>query len=97
MEHHLIDNTEKKQYEFQVGGHTPKIEYIKAQDKIYLTHTEVAKALEGKGIGSELVRQVLEDIKKNDLTLIPLCPFVAGYIKKHPEWRELVLKGINIA
>lgn len=97
MEHQLIDNSEKKQYEFQIDGHTPKIEYIKTKDKIYLTHTEVPTALEGKGIGSALVRQVLEDIKAKDLTLIPLCPFVAAYIKEHPQWRELVLKGINIS
>ena len=97
MAYQLIDRPESKRYEFHVENHIAFIEYIKAQDKIYLTHTEVPTALEGKGVGSELVRQVLEDIKQKDLTLVPLCPFVAGYIKKHPEWRELVLKGINIA
>lgn len=96
MEHQLIDNESDKQYEFQVEGHTPKIEYIKTKDKIYLTHTEVPEVLEGKGIGTELVKQALEDIKAKDLTLVPLCPFVAAYIKEHPQWRELVLKGINI-
>ena len=97
MSYTLIDNSDKKQYEFQLSEHTPHIEYIKAKEKIYLTHTEVPMALEGQGIGTELVRQVLEDIKKKELTLVPLCPFVAAYIKKHPQWRELVLKGINIA
>jgi len=43
------------------------------------------------------VKQVLEDIKEKELTLVPLCPFVAMYIKRNPEWKELVLKGINIA
>lgn len=93
----LVDNSNKKRYEFQLPEHTPLIEYIRTKDKIYLTHTEVPTALEGQGIGRELVRQVLEDIKAKDLTLIPLCPFVAAYIKENPEWRELVLKGINIA
>ncbi len=97
MSYTLSDNTEKKQYEFHIDGHVPRIEYIKAKDKIYLTHTEVPRGMEGKGIGAELVRQALEDIKKKGLTLVPLCPFVALYIKRHPEWRELVLKGINIA
>ena len=92
----LINNSEKKQYEFHIDDFVPKIEYIKTKDKIYLTHTEVPKELEGKGIGSQLVRLALEDIEKKDLTLIPLCPFVALYIKKHPEWRKLVMKGINI-
>ncbi|MEX0273036.1 MAG: GNAT family N-acetyltransferase [Flavobacteriaceae bacterium] len=97
MTYQLTNNNEAKQYEFHVDGTVPKIEYIKAKDKIYLTHTEVPKGLEGRGIGSALVKQALEDIEKNGETLVPLCPFVALYIKRHPEWKKLVLKGINIA
>ena len=58
----FTDNTEKKQYELHVGNLTPKIEYIKNKNgEIYLTHTEVPSALEGKGIGSQLVEQALKD------------------------------------
>jgi predicted GNAT family acetyltransferase len=97
MGHELIDNVEKKQYEFHAEGLVARIEYIKAKSAtIYLTHTEVPKQLVGKGVGKALVQQVLEDIKQKELTLVPLCPFVAMYIKRHPEWRSLVLKGINI-
>lgn len=94
--HKLIDNEESNQYEFYIEGLVPRIEYIKAKGKIFLTHTEVPASLEGKGIGSALIKAALEDVKKKDLTLIPLCVFVAGYIKKHPEWKTLVLRGINI-
>ena len=99
MTYTLIDNEAAKQYEFHIDGAVAWIEYIKvaAQNKIFLTHTEVPKALEGKGIGSSIVKAVLEEVKKNDWTLVPLCPFVAAYIKRHPEWKSLVLKGINIA
>ncbi|MDT0539010.1 GNAT family N-acetyltransferase [Croceitalea sp. P059] len=97
MEHPLFDNQANKQYELHIDSLIPRIEYIKAQDKIYLTHTEVPIELEGKGIGSKLVKLVLEDIKLKELTLVPMCPFVAMYIKRHPEWKSLVLKGINIA
>ncbi|MEM1257419.1 MAG: GNAT family N-acetyltransferase [Bacteroidota bacterium] len=96
MSYPLIDNIEKKQYEFHVNGETPRIEYIRAKEKIYLTHTEVPKGLEGQGIGTELIRQALEDVKAKGLTLVPLCPFVALFIKRNPEYKELVLKGINI-
>ena len=92
----LIDNKEAKQYEFRIDGLVPRIEYIKAPGKIFLTHTEVPKELEGKGIGSAIIKAALEDIKAKGLILIPLCVFVAGYIKKYPEWREQVLKGIKI-
>lgn len=93
----LIDNQEAKQYEMHVDGEIVRIEYIRALNKIYLTHTEVPPALEGRGLGSQIVKSALEDIDRRELTLIPMCPFVAGYIKKHPEWKKLVLRGINIA
>ncbi|MBC2840379.1 GNAT family N-acetyltransferase [Robiginitalea sp. SC105] len=93
----LIDNPEEKRYEFRIGEHVPRIEYIRTRDKIYLTHTEVPGELEGKGIGMALVRAALEDIRDKGLTLVPLCPFVALFLKRNPEWKELVLKGINIA
>ncbi|VAW20903.1 hypothetical protein MNBD_BACTEROID01-1585 [hydrothermal vent metagenome] len=92
----LIDNTERKQYEFHIEAFVPRIEYIKEKNNIYLTHTEVPKELENKGIGSKLVKQVFRVIEQENLTLIPLCPFVAMYIKRHPEWGKLVMKGINI-
>ena len=97
MNYKLIDNTESKQYEYHIDGVIAKIEYINAKEKIYLTHTEVPKELEGQGVASALVKDVLNDIEKKELTLIPMCPFVASYIKRHPDWKKLVLKGINIA
>ncbi|ASV29845.1 GNAT family N-acetyltransferase [Maribacter cobaltidurans] len=96
MQFNITDNPAKKRYEAIVEDSLVFIEYIKAKEKIYLTHTEVPGALEGKGIGSSLVLKVLEDIEKQGLTLVPLCPFVAMYLKKYPEWRRLVMKGINI-
>ena len=91
------DNKERKRYELQIEGRTSFIDYIIAKDNIYLTHTEVPPDLGGRGIASLMILQALVDIKKRGLTLVPLCPFVAGYLKKHPHWKDLVLKGINIA
>ncbi|MDL2265737.1 N-acetyltransferase [Parabacteroides sp. OttesenSCG-928-G07] len=87
----LIDNKEAGRYEFHIEGYIPLIDYRISDDgDIYLIHTEVPLALEGRGIGSQLVKEVLTDVKSRGLRLIPLCPFVAGYIKKHPEWRKIV-------
>lgn len=92
----LINNEAKKRYEIHFEDSVAFIEYIKTKENIYLTHTEVPKKLEGKGIGSAMVLATLKDVKDKGLILIPLCPFVALYIKRHPEWKELVLRGINI-
>ena len=92
-DYELIDNEERHQYEFHVDKYTPKIEYIKSRMG---RHTEVPTQLGGKGIGSQLVEKALKDIEKQGLRLVPLCPFVAGYIHKHPEWKRIVMKGIHI-
>lgn len=93
----LIDNKEAGQYEFHMDGFIPRLEYIKTKDKIFLTHTEVPGELEGKGLGFALVKAVFEEVERLQLPMIPLCPFVAAYIKRHPEWKRIVSKGINIA
>ena len=97
MDLRIKNNTDEKQYEVNVEGHTARIEYIVAQNKVYLTHTEVPTELGGRGVGSALVKGVLADIEKQGQILVPLCPFVASYIKRHPEWRRIVGNNIRIA
>ena len=96
MDFELIHNEDGNQYEFHIEGRVAKIEYILKQPKIYLTHTEVPSSLEKQGIGSQLVLKVLEELKMKELAIVPLCPFVADYIKKHPEWIEIVDKRYHI-
>ncbi|WP_300286096.1 GNAT family N-acetyltransferase [uncultured Alistipes sp.] len=88
----LTDNERLKQYEFHIGEHVPKIEYIKtAGGIIYLTHTEVPPQLEGRGIGARLVAAVLADIERQGLQLVPMCSFVSSYIRRNPEWNRIVV------
>ena len=93
----LIDNEEKHRYEFQIDdkeraayGEQPY------NGEIYLVHTEVPASLGGRGVGSQLAEKTLADIERQGLRLVPLCPFVAGYIHKHPEWKRIVMRGIHI-
>jgi predicted GNAT family acetyltransferase len=96
MEVTLHNNLEEKEYQAEVDGHTARMEYILANNKIYLTHTEVPRALEGKGVASSMVKQVFAEIEDKKLQLVPLCPFVATYIKRHPEWSKLVSPNVKI-
>lgn len=93
---HFKDNPAEKRFEYGTAEGLAKIDYILVNDKIYLTHTEVPKSLNGKGIGSKLVRAALENIKSRSLTLIPLCPFVALFLQRNPDYKKLVLPTINI-
>ena len=60
------------------------------QDALLIKHTEIDPGHEGKGFGGQLVRHVLEDAKRQGRTVIPICPYSAAWIKKHPEYREYV-------
>ncbi|WP_295937115.1 GNAT family N-acetyltransferase [uncultured Alistipes sp.] len=92
--HKLVHNTAEKCYEFDLGGQKAKIDYIKAPGFIVLTHTEVPEKYEGQGIGTELVCAVLEELRENEIKMIPQCGFVAHYIYRHPEWADVVLKEV---
>lgn len=85
------NNQSKNQFEANVGGKTALIRYRKeADDTLDLFHTEVPEEFEGKGVGSSLVKNALEQIKAQNLKIIPSCRFVAAYIKRHPEYKNLV-------
>jgi len=87
----LINDEANQQFEFRIMEYTPLIEYYMNPEKdVFLTHTEVPTPLEGKGVGSALVEKTLEYIAKRNMRVVPLCPFVVSYIKKHPEWLRIV-------
>jgi len=90
----LVLNEEKKRFELEFEGKIAFIEYILTNENImFLTHTEVPIALEGKGVGSAIVSKTLEYIKEKGYTLAPLCPFVGIYLKRHQEWKSFLAKG----
>lgn len=85
------DNAEKHRFEIDLGdGSFGIAEYTLREGKIMLTHTEVPPAHEGKGIGTLLVRTALASAREHGLKVVPICPFVAAYIKKHPEEQDLL-------
>lgn len=89
-DYELIHNEEKSRYEFHIDGLMADADYKRINDVLVITHVGVPYPLEGKGIASQLVQKVLEDIKKQGLRVRPVCPFAAAYIHRHPEWKEIV-------
>ena len=61
--------------------------------RIAFTHTEVDESNEGRGFGSRLAAEALEDARRKHLEVVPLCPFIAHYIELHPEYEQLVASG----
>lgn len=88
----ITDNKEKKRFETEIEGHQAFVEYSVKPGILVLEHTEVDKALGGKGVGSEMIETVLLEIELRGLKVIPECPFIEKYIEKHPEWKSIVAK-----
>lgn len=88
--HTFRHNAAEMRYELDIAGDLAVVEYVRTGDTLILTHTGVPEQLEGRGIGSELVRSVLEDARRQELRIVPQCPFVAAYIRRHPEWEQIV-------
>ena len=56
-------------------------------------HTEVPEALSGQGVGSKLARRVLDALRAEGAKIVPRCEFVAAYVERHPEYRDLLDDG----
>jgi predicted GNAT family acetyltransferase len=91
MDGEIVNNTAAHRFELTVDGHTAKAWYRLSPGTITFTHTDVPKPLEGKGIGSRLARAGLDHARAAGLKVVPLCPFIAGWLKKHPDYADLVV------
>jgi predicted GNAT family acetyltransferase/glutaredoxin len=90
----VVDVPEANRYELRLGGHLIGLAAYRRRDgRIALTHTEVDKSCEGRGLGSRLAAAALDDAAREGLDVVPLCPFIAHYIDRHPEYEELVASG----
>jgi predicted GNAT family acetyltransferase len=84
------NNVEAQRYELEVDGHVAFVSYRRSCGVVSLDHTEVPPALGGRGVGSTLVKGMLDLARSEGLKVVPQCPFIAAYIEKHPEYRDLV-------
>ena len=90
----IRQNEERNRFEAAVDGGLAVLNYVQAGDsRIAYVHTEVPDELEGQGIGSALAKHALEYARDNDLRVTPSCPFVQAYIRRHPEYQDLVSDG----
>jgi predicted GNAT family acetyltransferase len=84
------NNPSKKRYELEVEGHIAATYYSLADGVITFIHTEVPKELEGRGIGSRLIKGALDQVRADGLKVVAQCPFVKAYIGKHADYADLL-------
>lgn len=84
------NNPELNRYELAVGDAVAVVTYQEHGGTLIFNHTEVPDSLSGQGVGSRLARGVLDDARARGMAVIPRCAFIASYIERHPEYRDLV-------
>ncbi len=87
-------NDERQRYELEMEGDIAFADYQLRPGLMLFTHTFVPHHLEGKGIGTRLMRGALNDVRAQGLKALPLCSFVVSYFERFPEERDLLAKDI---
>ena len=89
----VVDNPAELRYELWLdGARAGFVAYRREPGVVVLVHTDIDPAHEGRGLGSRLVSGALDDLRRRGLSVVPLCPFVAAYLRRHPEETDLVVR-----
>ena len=86
----IVNNKADQRFELVVDGHLAAAFYKIDGNVITFIHTEVPPELGGKGIGSQLIKGALDQVRAAGLKVIAQCPFVKAYIEKHPDYADLL-------
>ncbi len=87
----VTDNPTDRRYEIHDDGELAGvIMYRVTGDVVAFLHTETLEGFEGRGLAGRLVQEALDDLRTRGLKLQPLCPYVASWLTKHPEYQDLV-------
>lgn len=82
---------QQQRYVLEVNGKQLGVaSYQQDGERQVFTHTEVDPSLEGQGMGSKLIRESLDDVRKRGNRVVPQCEFVAAYVEKHDEWSDII-------
>lgn len=95
---HLIHDEARKRYHLEDDGKEVahcEVDPVGA-DSILIKHTEVDPRFEGKGYGSAILKGVLDKARADRKNVIPACPFAATYMRRHPEYHDLVKPGFPL-
>lgn len=87
----ILDDQDEHAYMIHVDGRrVGKAVYHMRGGRHFFVHTEIDPDMNGRGLGRRLVEFALEDVKAKNGTVVPICPFFRAYLKRHPEYDELI-------
>ena len=85
----IVHNQDENRFEIQLDDGLAMVEYMQPGKNIIFTHTEVPPAYEGQGIASRLAKHALDYARAEGFKVQPLCPYIKGYILRHPEYKDI--------
>lgn len=86
----VTNNTAQSRYELEIDGEVAVAHYLRGPGRLVFTHTVVPEKISGRGVASTLIRGALDSARAENSKIVPQCPFVAAFVQKHPEYRDLV-------
>ena len=89
----VTHNEQARQFEATVRGLHAFLTYRQTPDRMILLHTEVPAPLEGQGLAARLTRAALDFARAHRLRVVPLCPYVADFLRRHSEYHDLLSAG----
>ena len=88
----MRDHPELERYEALAGARLAGyVAYRRRPGALVLVHTDVLPGWEGRGVGGRLARAALDDVRARGLSVVPSCPFIAAWMRRHPEYADLVV------
>jgi len=86
----VTHNEQAHRFELDIDGLRSILTYRRYPDRIIFDHTEVPQPIEGKGLAAKLARFALDFARENHLRVIPLCPYISDFLRKHTEYQDLL-------
>jgi predicted GNAT family acetyltransferase len=81
----VVDNPQARRYELVVDGQLAIAQYRLDGDRLSINHVEVPESLRGQGVAARLMDGVVGDAQARGLTIVPVCPYAAAYLKRRQE------------
>jgi len=86
----IVDNRNKNRFETETSAGTAVLQYSRSGNRLVLVHTGVPESARERGVGSRLVEAAFQQAREQGLRVVPECPFVRAYLRRHPELRSFV-------
>jgi uncharacterized protein len=86
----LRDDLKRSRFEMDVEGGVAFLDYRREGKVLHLIYPEVPPSMRGRGVGDRLIRAVLDRARAEDARVIPICPYVKLFLRRHPEYQDLL-------